>query len=142
MIVSARPPLRKSFSSQDLFPGDIVWVEILAAESRGHEQTKRRPWVIVSAPHFHRRNLGLVIAVPCTSKLEKQEGYRGARIRIPESEIEGDESLKGDQLALTEHVRSISIERIQGRAGCISAPATVSALRAAIAHLLDIDCDQ
>lgn len=142
MIVSSRPPLRKPFSSQDFFPGDIVWVEIPETESRGHEQTKTRPWVIVSAQHFHRCNLGLVIAVPFTSKLEKQGGFRGARIRVPEAEITGDDTLnKGDQLALTEHVRSISIERIKSRAGHIAATATINALRAAVAHLLDVDCD-
>jgi mRNA-degrading endonuclease toxin of MazEF toxin-antitoxin module len=126
-------------NASDLKPGDVVWVEM--GNTVGHEQAHTRPWLILSS---HRRlhlvrGLDLVIGVPLTSKQHQGAAFANARILIPSSEITSIDPKFGiaDTLALSEHVRSFSTERVTSRAGRVT-PRQVDHLRAALAYLLEL----
>jgi mRNA-degrading endonuclease toxin of MazEF toxin-antitoxin module len=99
----------------------------------GHEQAKPRPWVVISSKRFHRPFLDLVIAVPLTSQTHKAGQFRGARILVPADAIVSVDPrfVKQDQLALTEHVRSLSLARSRGKVGAIE-QAWVDSIRGAV----------
>ena len=61
--------------------GDIFWAEVREGETRGSEQYKGRPWLIVSRSSLHAE-LPMVVAVPLSSRVEKAN--RRFRIVIPE----------------------------------------------------------
>src|SRR5882724_3121387 len=86
--------------------GDIYWVNIPKQHIVGHEQYKRRPWLIVSnnaiAP------LDIVIGVPLSFQIHKKN--RQFRIAIPATEIIHEVGCSrpldpGERIALTEQVR-------------------------------------
>lgn len=129
--------LESSFRATDFTAGDIVWVVVPRLDTAGHEQWGDRPWVIISSATLHDRDLGVVIAVPCTSQ-NKQETFRAARIRVPLEAIDVVNLRAEDQLVLTEHVRSISVQRIRKRAGRIKDNKVVNLIRGAVATLVDI----
>ena len=47
--------------------GDLVWVSL--TQTRGHEQSGRRPAVVVSRKEYNEKS-GLVLACPVTSKVK------------------------------------------------------------------------
>jgi mRNA-degrading endonuclease toxin of MazEF toxin-antitoxin module len=126
-------------NAADLKPGDIVWVEM--GNTVGHEQAHTRPWLILSShARLHLvRGLDLVIGVPLTSKHHQGAAFANARILIPASDIKSvDPRFEvSNTLALSEHVRSFSTERITSRAGRVT-PRQVDHLRAALAYLLEL----
>jgi mRNA-degrading endonuclease toxin of MazEF toxin-antitoxin module len=85
------------------------------------------------------RGLDLVIGVPLTSKHQQGAAFANARIMIPSSEIKSIDPkfAAADTLALSEHVRSFSTERITSRAGRAT-PKAVDHVRAALAYLLEL----
>jgi mRNA-degrading endonuclease toxin of MazEF toxin-antitoxin module len=123
-------------NASDLKPGDVVWVEM--GNTVGHEQAHTRPWLILSShSRLHMmRGPDLVIGVPLTSKQHHGAAFANARILIPPSEITSADPKFGaaNTLALSEHVRSFSVERITSRAGRVT-PRQVDHLRAAVAYL-------
>jgi hypothetical protein len=88
---------------------------------------------------MHRANLDLVMAVPLTKNVSCYGQFREARIRIPVAEFTSTDPrwTPVDSLALTEHLRSLSMERVLFRAGTVSAKA-VSSIRAAARYLMDL----
>jgi mRNA-degrading endonuclease toxin of MazEF toxin-antitoxin module len=126
-------------NASDLKPGDIVWVEM--GNTVGHEQAHTRPWLILSShTRLHLvRGLDLVIGVPLTTKHHQGAAFANARIVIPSSEIKSLDPgfAAADTLALSEHVRSFSTERVTRRAGRAT-PKAVDHLRAALAYLLEL----
>ena len=46
--------------------GELIWVDF--DPTRGHEQQKRRPAIVVSASEFNERMGGIVWVLPITSK--------------------------------------------------------------------------
>src|SRR3712207_876960 len=70
-----------------LKPGDIYWVEIHPAETRGSEQFKTRPFVIVSKFGINRV-LKTVVGVPLSLGAMAKDST-GWRIFIPKEEIIG-----------------------------------------------------
>ena len=78
----------------------------------GHEQGRRRPAVIVSVDQFNRGPSGLVTVVSIPSR------DRGVRSRVA---IEaGEAGLKTRSFAMSEALRSISLERMTRRRGMVS----------------------
>jgi mRNA-degrading endonuclease toxin of MazEF toxin-antitoxin module len=126
-------------NASDLKPGDVVWVEM--GNTVGHEQAHTRPWLILSShTRLHLvRGLDLVIGVPLTTKHHQGAAFANARILIRASDIKSADPAFGasDTLALSEHVRSFSTERITRRAGRVT-PRVVDDLRAALAYLLEL----
>ena len=57
--------------------GDIVWLQF--APQAGHEQSKRRPAVIVS-PHAYNQKVGLCLCCPITGQVK---GYP-FEVKLPE----------------------------------------------------------
>lgn len=89
-----------------------VWLADLHA-TRGHEQTGRRPVLVVSEDLFNRGAAGLVMVLPMTSTL------RGVPSHVPVSPPEG--GVRNPTAVLCEAVRSVSVERLVVRWGAVSA---------------------
>ena len=87
-------------------PGDVVIVDL--GEGVGREQRGRRPAVVVANDGYLRLASGLAIVVPCTT------ADRGWRAHVP---LAGDLTLRRRTFAMTEQVRTVSPDRICGRAG-------------------------
>ncbi|HKZ31126.1 MAG TPA: type II toxin-antitoxin system PemK/MazF family toxin [Vicinamibacteria bacterium] len=90
-----------------------VWLADLQP-TRGHEQTGRRPVLVVSDDLFNRGPAGLVIVLPMTSTI------RGVPSHVPVSPAEG--GVRNPTAVLCEAVRSVSVERLVARCGAVSAP--------------------
>ena len=73
--------------------GDLVWLDLRPA--RGHEQSGRRPALVLSPQQYHTRT-GLLVACPVTSRAK---GYPF------EVALSADTALTG--VILTDHVRSL-----------------------------------
>lgn len=100
----------------DLNPGDIVWVYLDPVV--GREQSGRRPAVVVSS-HGHLLVADtLVIVVPVTSV---DRGWSNHILLRPEV-------LQRPSWAMTEQLRTISRERVVGRAGRVD-PETLAEIR-------------
>lgn len=135
-----KKPQNSAFAAKDFAAGDIVWATVPYDQTEGHEQSGDRPWVVLSSRNLHNRQLGVVMMAPCTSQFRHELEFPEARIRILRDDIENTGGLyDGDQLVLTEHMRSMSVERIRARAGRVTNKKTINALRGALAYLLDID---
>ena len=95
--------------------GDIYWVTL--DPSFGHEQSSRRPAVIVSSDAANnsaeRRGRGVITIVPLTSKLGFIYPFQ-VLVRTDES------GLARDSKAQAEQVRSISTERLESKAGRVA----------------------
>lgn len=89
-----------------------VWLADLHP-TRGHEQTGRRPVLVVSEDLFNRGPAGLVIVLPMTSTI------RGVPSHVPVSPPEG--GVRNPTAVLCEAVRSVSVERLVVRWGAVSA---------------------
>ncbi len=108
-----------------LHPGDVVWVqpEIVI----GREQAGRRPALVVASAGYLQTVDTLALVVPITSV------DRGWPNHI---EVVGAR-LEKRSWAMSEQVRTISRERVVGRAGRAS-DATLAAVRGWIADFLDL----
>lgn len=109
----------------DLAPGDIVWVAPDPAV--GREQAGRRPALIVAGGDYLATVDSLAVVVPVTSV------DRGWPNHVP---ITGA-ALPTPSWAMTEQVRTISRERIAGRAGRADEP-TLAEVRQWIRDFLDL----
>lgn len=87
-----------------------VWLASLDP-TRGHEQSGRRPVLIMSEDLFNRGPAGLAIVLPLTSTL------RGIPSHVVVEPPEG--GLKGTSAILCEAIRSISTERLIVRWGAV-----------------------
>lgn len=128
----------------DLKPGitrrQIYWVNIPESQARGREQFNRRPWLIVSADVVQKR-VPLVVAVPLTSQVHQEQGYRQARIRIPASEVtvlKPGALEEIDRLALTEQVRALSQQRLEGDAVGLVSVKIMNYVSAGLSYVLGL----
>lgn len=94
--------------------GEIRWVDLDPV--RGAESNKRRPAVVVSNDGANaaavRLGRGVLTVVPVTSNIERIYPFHVAL-----SETTG---LERPSKAQAEQVRSVAIERIGARVGCLS----------------------
>ena len=88
-----------------------IWLADLAP-TRGHEQTGRRPVLVISEDVFNQGPADLVIVLPLTSK------DRGVPSHFPITPPEG--GLKTPSVILCDAIRSISKERLLRRWGAVS----------------------
>jgi mRNA interferase MazF len=105
-----------------------VWL-VDFGESVGHEQSGRRPAVVVSADPLNETRAGIVIVVPMTT------AHRGLPSHV---EIEpGGSGLDDLSYAKCEDIKSVSEQRLIARRG--SAPDTVMfAIGRGLRFLLDL----
>jgi mRNA interferase MazF len=87
--------------------GDVFWAD--PDPTRGTEQAKPRPFVIVSVDQLNRARLDLSLAVPLT----RTDFSNSLHLPIPASEG----GLKEDSFAMPEQLRAISHERLTRRLG-------------------------
>jgi mRNA interferase MazF len=87
--------------------GDVYWTD--PEPTRGREQAKARPFVIVSVDQLNQTSLGLSLAVPLT----RTNFGNALHLAIPASEG----GLKEDGFAMPEQLRAISHERLSQRLG-------------------------
>jgi mRNA interferase MazF len=97
--------------------GDVYWAD--PDPTRGREQSKARPFVIVSVDQLNQTGLGLSIAVPLTRT------DFGNTLHLPILASEG--CLKEDGFAMPEQLRAISHERLSRRLGSLR-PKTIEEL--------------
>jgi len=89
--------------------GDVYWTD--PDPTRGREQAKSRPFVIVSVDQLNQTGLGLSLAVPLT----RTNFGNAFHLAIPASEG----GLKEDGFAMPEQLRAISHERLRRRLGSL-----------------------
>ncbi len=111
--------------AEALAPGDVVWVQPEIAV--GREQSGRRPALVVAGPGYLEVVDTLVLVVPITTV------DRGWPNHI---EVVGAD-LQQRSWAMSEQIRTISRERVVGRAGRANA-ATLAAVRTWLADFLDL----
>ena len=124
--VNQRPVLR---------PGDIYWVEIHPAETRGEEIFKTRPFVVVSRYRVNEV-VETIVGVPLSLGALASDS-RPFRIFIPKEEIIGAREAK-DCIAKCDAVRQVSVtERVKQKYGALSASALTS-VGGGLAFLFDL----
>jgi mRNA interferase MazF len=89
--------------------GDVYWAD--PEPTRGREQAKARPFVIVSVDQLNQASLGLSLAVPLTRT------DFGSALHLAIRASEG--GLKEDGFAMPEQLRAISHERLNRRLGVL-----------------------
>lgn len=89
--------------------GDVYWAD--PDPTRGREQAKARPFVIVSVDQLNQSGLGLSLAVPLT----RTNFGNSLHLKIPA--LEG--GLREDGFAMPEQLRAISHERFSRRLGSL-----------------------
>ncbi|MGC9221833.1 MAG: type II toxin-antitoxin system PemK/MazF family toxin [Solirubrobacteraceae bacterium] len=111
--------------AETLAPGDVVWVqpEIVV----GREQAGRRPALVVAGAGYLQTVDTLALVVPITTV------DRGWPNHI---EVLGTE-LQQRSWAMSEQIRTISRERLVGRAGRVN-DATLATVRSWLADFLDL----
>jgi mRNA interferase MazF len=92
-----------------LLRGEVRWADFGA--TRGHEQSGRRPVLILSADVFNERS-GTVIAVALTT--------HPARAGFPLTLEVGPPQLREPAWVKISQVRTLSVERIGARLGALS----------------------
>lgn len=89
--------------------GEVHWAD--PDPTRGREQAKARPFVIVSVDQLNQTGLGLSLAVPLT-RTDFGNSFH-LSIRAPEG------GLREDGFAMPEQLRAISHERLSRRLGTL-----------------------
>jgi mRNA-degrading endonuclease toxin of MazEF toxin-antitoxin module len=119
--------------------GDIYWVNVPKKHTVGHEQYKRRPWLIVSNNAISP--LEIVVGVPLSFRLHKKN--RQFRITILAGEIIHEVGSTnpldpGERIALTEQLRVLSTDRLEKPRSARISDTALYAVEAGITFVLDI----
>jgi mRNA interferase MazF len=99
--------------------GDVVWAD--PDPTRGSEQAKARPFVVVSVDQLNRSPLGLSLAVPLT-----RTDFANA-LHLEIAPPEG--GLRERSFAMPEQLRALAHERVISRVGALRAPTLAELLR-------------
>jgi len=99
--------------------GDVVWAD--PDPTRGPEQAKARPFVIVSVDQLNRSPLGLSLAVPLT-----RTDFSNA-LHLAITPPEG--GLRERSFAMPEQLRALAHERVARRLGGLRGPTLTELLR-------------
>jgi mRNA interferase MazF len=89
--------------------GEVYWAD--PDPTRGTEQAKPRPFVVVSVDQLNQASLGISLAVPLTRT------DFGSTLHLPIPASEG--GLKEKGFAMPEQLRAISHERLSRRLGAV-----------------------
>ena len=87
--------------------GDVVWAD--PDPTRGSEQARSRPFIVVSVDHLNRSPLGLSLAVP----LARTDFANALHVQIEPPEG----GLRERSFAMPEQLRALSHERLTRRLG-------------------------
>jgi len=109
----------------ELFPGDVVWVDLDPA--RGREQGGIRPGVVISSASYLRAVTALAIVIPVTTRERSWPNHVA---------VGGRSGLNAPSWAMTEQPRSISRERILRWTGSVDDD-TFAAIRLYLGDALD-----
>lgn len=90
--------------------GDIWGVDL--GVGRGHEQSGKRPGLVVSVDEFNKGPANLVVLMPLTTR------YKGIPWHVKIAPPEG--GVKEDSYIKCEDVRSVSVKRLAEHWGTIS----------------------
>jgi len=99
--------------------GEVWWIDLEPV--RGHEQGKKRPCLVVSANAFNVIAHGLVWVVPVSSSPRRNN--LTVEIIPPEG------GMKVTSAVLCHQLRTVSVERMDKRAGAVSAATMREAMR-------------
>jgi mRNA interferase MazF len=99
--------------------GDVVWAN--PDPTRGSEQAKARPFVIVSVDQLNRSPIGLSLAVPLT----RTDFANALHLEIDPPEG----GLRDRSFAMPEQIRALAHERVTQRLGELRAPTLAELLR-------------
>lgn len=112
-----------------LTSGDVVDLDL--GSPRGREAGLRRPVVVVTAQEILDESANAVQVVPLTSTIRPF----GSEVEIQADETNG---LEADSAAQCQHIRSVSVDRVESVRGNIGAVA-LSEVREVLGLILDID---
>lgn len=112
-----------------LTSGDVVDLDL--GSPRGREAGLRRPVVVITAQEILDESANVVQVVPLTSTIRPF----GSEVEIQADETNG---LEADSAAQCQHIRSVSVDRVESVRGNIGAVA-LSEVRAVLGLILDID---
>lgn len=124
--------------------GMVFWAKVGVNEARGSETRHDgpSPWVIVSSPRVHSR-LPIVQAVPLTTSVGSEEGYRQMRILVSLKHVRAMQSdqpaLNADSLAEAEQTRVLSHERLIGHPVAKLSSEVMFMIDAALLHVLQLE---
>ena len=106
-----------------------VWVVDLDP-TRGHEQARTRPCIVVSDDRFNRSASGLVVVVPLTSV------GRGIPWHVRVTVEDG--GVREESFAMADQVRAVSRDRLVGEAWGRVSPAVMAAIEERLRLLLGL----
>lgn len=112
-----------------LTSGDVVNLDL--GSPKGREAGMRRPVVVVTAQEILDESANVVQVVPLTSTVRPF----GSEVEI---EADAHNGLDADSAAQCQHIRSVSVERVESIRGNVGA-ATLSEMRETLSLILDID---
>jgi mRNA interferase MazF len=105
--------------SEPLRQGDVVWAD--PDPTRGSEQAKPRPFIVVSVDPLNRSPLGLSLVVPTT-----RTDFANA-LHLEINPPEG--GLRERSFAMPEQVRALAHERVSKKLGKVRAGTLAELLR-------------
>lgn len=111
-----------------LTSGDVVDLDLGAP--KGREAGLHRPVILVTAQEILDESANVVQVVPLTSTVRQF----GSEVDIPADEKNG---LDSDSAAQCQHIRSVSVERVESVRGNVGAMA-LAEVREVLALILDI----
>jgi mRNA interferase MazF len=111
-----------------LTSGDVIDLDL--GSPKGHEAGLRRPVVVVTAQEILDESGNVVQVVPLTSTIRPF----GSEVQIESDETNG---LESDSAAQCQHIRSVSLDRVESVRGNVGA-AALSEIREVLGLILDI----
>lgn len=99
--------------------GDVLWAD--PDPTRGSEQAKARPFVVVSVDQLNRSPLGLSLAVPLT----RTDFASPLHLEI----LPPEGGLRERSFAMPEQLRTLAHERVTQRLGQLRGPTLTELLR-------------
>lgn len=112
-----------------LISGDVVDLDLGAPT--GREAGLRRPVVVITAQEILDESVNVVQIVPLTSTIRAF----GSEVEI---EADADNGLDSNSVAQCQHVRSVSVDRVESVRGNVGA-ATLAEIRDVLGLILDIN---
>ena len=105
--------------SPDVRQGDVVWAD--PDPTRGSEQAKPRPFVIVSVDQLNRSRLGISLVVPFT----RTDFSNALHLAV----LPPEGGLRERSFAMPEQLRALAHERVTQRVGQVRGPTLAELLR-------------
>jgi mRNA interferase MazF len=105
--------------SRQIHQGDVVWAD--PDPTRGSEQAKARPFVVVSIDHLNRSPIGLSLVVPLT----RTDFSNALHLEV----LPPEGGLRERSFAMPEQLRTLAHERASRRLGEVRGATLAELLR-------------